>query len=109
MSRQRPLIVRQSEAGPNAANTGDYWFTVSGGNGETTLTSKMYRARWRAIRAARGFIAAIGDTPVTFSYWQGTTPTQEAEAAALGRKPRGTLRHVVERINQDDNLVKHVA
>lgn len=95
---KRSMVVRQSEAGPNAKNTGDYWFTVSMGNGETVLTSKMYRARWRAIRAARSFIAAIGDVEVVFTYWTGTTPTQEAEAAALGRPPRGRIRHVKERI-----------
>lgn len=102
MSR-RPIVVRQAEAGPNARNTGDdYWFTVSMGNGETVLTSKMYRQRWRAIRAARAFIAAVGDAAVTFSYWAGMTPTEEAEAAALGRPPRGKLRHVTERIRQGD-------
>lgn len=100
MTQRRPLVVRQKEAGPNSDRLGDYWFTVSAGNGETVLTSKMYRERWRAIRAARAFIASIGDTPVTFSHWSGTTPMQEAEAAALGRAPRGTIRHVVERIRQ---------
>ncbi|MCV7226088.1 hypothetical protein [Mycolicibacterium komossense] len=95
---KRPIVVRQSEAGPNANNVGDYWFTVSSGNGETTLTSKMYRERWRANRAARAFIASIGDTPVTFTRWEGYTPVQEAEALALGRKPRGKLTHVTERI-----------
>ncbi|GFG65793.1 hypothetical protein MKUB_32830 [Mycobacterium kubicae] len=93
----RPVVVRQSEAGPNASNTGDYWFTVSMGNGETVLTSKMYRARWLAKRAARAFIARI-EGEVTFTYWTGYTPVQEAEAAALGRKPRGKLQHVTERI-----------
>lgn len=39
----RPLYVRQNEAGPNASNTGDYWYTISTGNGEPILTSKMYR------------------------------------------------------------------
>lgn len=94
----RPLYVRQSEAGPNTNNVGDYWFTVAAGNSETILTSKMYRQRWRAIRAARAFIKSIAPAPVTFSYWSGFTPTQEAEAAALGRKPRGTLQHHTERI-----------
>lgn len=97
---RRPIYVRQSEAGPNAHNVGDYWFTVSMGNGEPILTSKMYRARWRAVRAARAFIARL-EGAVTFSYWAGTTPEQEAEAAALGRPPRGKLRHVVERIRHD--------
>lgn len=94
---KRPMYVRQDEAGPNARNTGDYWFTVSAGNGETVLASKMYRERWRAKRAARAFIDRI-DGEVTFTYWTGTTPMQEAEAAALGRTPRGTLRAVTERI-----------
>lgn len=97
MTAARPVIVRQGEAGPNADNVGDYWFTVAMGNGEPILTSKMYRARWRAVRAARAFISRI-DGAVTFTYWQGTTPDQEAEAAALGRPPRGKLRRVVERI-----------
>jgi hypothetical protein len=97
MTARRPVIVRQSEAGPNADNLGDYWFTVAMGNGETVLTSKMYRERWRAVRAARALIARIGGS-VTFTYWQGTTPMHEAESAALGRPPRGTIRYVVERI-----------
>lgn len=100
MSRRRPVIVRQREAGPNADNLGDFWFTVSTGNGETVLTSKMYRERWRAKRAARTFIARIAG-PVTFLHWAGTTPVQEAEAAALGRPPRGKSRYVVERIRHD--------
>lgn len=94
---KRPTVVRQSEAGPNAANVGDFWFTVAMGNGETVLTSKMYRERWRAKRAARAIIARLAG-PVTFTYWEGATPVQEAETAALGRKPRGTTRYVVERI-----------
>ena len=97
MTGQRPAVVRQLEAGPNADNLGDYWFTVSLGNGETMLTSKMYRDRWRAIRAARSAIARLAGE-VTFTYWTGFTPTQEAEARALGRTPRGKLEHVVERI-----------
>lgn len=92
------MIVKQCEAGPNASNTGDYWYIVKGGNGETVLTSKMYRNRWRAIRAARAFIASVG-TDVSFSYLKGSTPTHEAEAAALGKKPHGTLRHYTEWIN----------
>lgn len=104
--RRRPMIIRQGEAGPNADNVGDFWFTVAMGNGEKVLTSKMYRERWRAIRAARAFINALGDIPVTFQYLKGYTPMQEAEAAALGESPRGRLQHVVERINHDDNLVE---
>lgn len=100
------MIVRQDEAGPNAHNVGDFWFTVAMGNGEKVLTSKMYRERWRAIRAARAFIKAIGDTPVTFGYWQGYTPTQYAQAEAAGTEPRGQLQFVTERINHDDNLIE---
>lgn len=97
MTAQRPIVVRQSEAGPNANNVGDYWFTVSMGNGEKVLTSKMYRERWRAVRAARALIARLAG-PVTFMYWQGFTPVQHAEANALGRSPRGTQRFVTERL-----------
>ncbi|AKF14909.1 hypothetical protein KDW77_gp45 [Mycobacterium phage Pinnie] len=91
----RPLYVRQSEAGPNASNTGDYWYTVSTGNGEPILTSKMYRTRARAIRAARAFMRRTRG-PVTFSYWAGYTPTQQAERMAIGRQPRGQLQLVTE-------------
>ena len=93
----RPLYVRQSEAGPNAGNTGDHWYTVSTGNGEPILTSKMYRTRARAIRAARAFIARLSG-PVVFSYWKGATPTYEAERIALGRSTMGRLQWVQEKI-----------
>lgn len=93
---QRPLYVRQSEAGPNASQLGDYWYTVSTGNGEPILTSKMYRTRARAIRAAKAFIRRTNG-PLVFSYWTGTTPTHEAEAQALGRPSRGQLQLVTER------------
>lgn len=92
----RPLYVRQSEAGPNASNTGDYWYTISTGNGEPILTSKMYRTRARAIRAARAFIRRTNG-PVVFSWWTGFTPTHQAEREALGRLPRGNLQLVTER------------
>jgi hypothetical protein len=92
----RPLYVRQNEAGPNAGNTGDYWYTISAGNGEPILTSKMYRTRARAIRGARAIIDRLTG-PVTFSYWTGYTPEKQAEAMALGREPRGTLTLVTER------------
>lgn len=66
----RPLYVRQSEN-----LTGDFWYTVRGGNGENVLTSKMYRQRWRANRAARAFIKSIRPVRVHFAYWSGpTTP-----------------------------------
>lgn len=92
----RPLYVHQSEAGPNANNVGDYWYTVSTGNGEPILTSKMYRTRARAIRAARAFMRRTRG-PVVFSYWAGTTPTHQTERMAEGRQPRGTLRFITER------------
>lgn len=97
----RPIYVRQNEAGPNAGNTGDYWYSISMGNGEPILTSKMYRSRARAIRAARAFIARLSG-PVTFSYWTGYTPTHQAERMALGREPRGKLTLVTERYVVDD-------
>jgi len=101
---QRPLYVRQNEAGPNAGNTGDYWYTVSTGNGEPILTSKMYRNRQRAIRAARKYIRRIAG-PVVFSYWAGFTPTQHAEKVALGQLPRGQLKLVTERFGFPDDLI----
>lgn len=79
----RPIYVRQQEAGPNQSNVGDYWYTLSMGNGEKILTSKMYRTRSRAIRAARKFIARLHG-PVVFTYRTGTTPTRAAERLALG-------------------------
>lgn len=94
----RPLYVRQHEAGPNADNVGDYWYTVSGGNGETILTSKMYRTRARAIRAARAFITRIRGR-VVFMYWAGITPTHQTERMAQGRQPRGTLRFHTQEID----------
>lgn len=92
----RPLYVRQNEAGPNAAAVGDYWYTVSTGNGEPILTSKMYRTRARAIRGAKAFIRRTNG-PICFTYWTGFTPTHHAEALALGRQPRGQLQLVTER------------
>ncbi|QFG06050.1 hypothetical protein KDW75_gp48 [Mycobacterium phage Mercurio] len=105
----RPLYVRQNEAGPNASNTGDYWYTISTGNGEPILTSKMYRTRARAIRAARKFIERIAG-PVVFSYWAGITPTHQAERMALGREPSGRLRLVTEKIGfpTDGDLIADV-
>lgn len=102
MSAVRPLYVRQSEAGPNARNTGDYWYSISTGNGEPILTSKMYRTRARAIRAARRLIDRLAG-PVVFSYWTGITPTREAERMALGRGPAvGKLHQVIERFGFPD-------
>lgn len=97
MSQQRPMIVRQKED-YDEYGRGHYWFTVGGGNGETVLTSKMYRERWRAIRAARAFIAQVG-LAVTFRYWTGPTPEQWFTACERGLSC-GTNRVVAERINQ---------
>lgn len=63
---KRPVYVDQLENG-----RGDFWYTVRGGNGENVLTSKMYRDRWRAVRAARAFIALIAPAPVVFHHWCG--------------------------------------
>ena len=85
------------------------------GNGEKILTSKMYRTRARAIRAARKFIARLAG-PVLFTYWnwKGTTPTHEVELIALGRqypgKHRGKLEQITERIGfpGDGDLIADV-
>lgn len=100
----RPLYVRQSEAGPNATNTGDYWYTIATGNGEPILTSKMYRTRARAIRAARAFIARVSG-PVVFSYRKGITPTREAELMAIRGTgaSQGRLQLITERIGFPDD------
>lgn len=63
---KRPVYVNQHEN-----DRGDFWYTVRGGNGENVLTSKMYRERWRAVRAARAFIELIAPAPVVFHYWSG--------------------------------------
>ena len=94
----RPVIVRQKEE-LDENGYGHYWFTVAGGNGETVLTSKTYRERWRAIRAARAFINLVG-APVTFRYWTGPTPEQWFVARENDREPSGTTRVVTERIGQ---------
>ncbi|BBY78907.1 hypothetical protein H7I53_18150 [Mycolicibacterium pulveris] len=86
--KRRPIYVSQRE-NPR----GDFWYTVRGGNGENVLTSKMYRERWRAIRAARAFIASIAPAPVTFTYWTGPTPQAERDG-----RGRGRVEHHTERI-----------
>lgn len=109
----RPLYVRQSEAGPNARNLGDFWYSISTGNGEPILTSKMYQTRARAIRAARALIRRLAG-PVVFTYWKGTTPTREAELIALGSqypgRHRGKLEQATERIGfpTDGDLIGDV-
>lgn len=65
---RRPIYVSQLEN-----LQGDFWYTVRGGNAENVLTSKMYKKRWRAVRAARAFIESIDPAPVSFSWWAGPT------------------------------------
>ncbi|AQT78293.1 hypothetical protein B1R94_02155 [Mycolicibacterium litorale] len=81
---KRPIRIDQRENGQ-----GDYWYTLRGGNGANTTTSKMYDTRDGAKRAARGIIAAITPAPVVFQYWSGPT--------TVGG--RGELRLVTERLN----------
>lgn len=85
---KRPIRVIQREN-----RDGDFWYTVLGGNAENVLTSKMYPARWRAVRAARAFIASIAPAPVVFRYWSGPTPEIEKAGRA-----RGEVRLHTERI-----------
>lgn len=66
-------------------HTGDFWYTICAGNGETIATSKMYRRRWLATRAARRFIASIDPVPVTFRFWTGPTLQQDVAAFKRGR------------------------
>lgn len=66
---KRPQLVNQREN-----DTGDFWYTVRGGNGANELTSEMYPTRSNAIRAARRYIASIDPVPVRFSYWKGLLP-----------------------------------
>lgn len=105
----RPLYVRQREAGPNARNCGDYWYSISTGNGEPILTSKMYRTRARAIRAARGLIRRLSG-PVVFTYMKGVTPTREAELMAIRgtQASQGRVELVTERFGFDRDLIGDV-
>lgn len=77
----RRLRVDQKEN-----DQGEFWYTVDRGNASTMLTSEMYPTRSNAIRAARGFINAVGPVPVTFSYWKGP------------RTGPGKFQYIVERI-----------
>lgn len=85
---RRPIRVAQRESAG-----GDFWYTVLGGNSENVLTSKMYKARWRAVRAARAFIASVSPAPAVFTYWSG--PTLQAIQAG---NSRGKVQHHTERV-----------
>ncbi|CAA0129285.1 Uncharacterised protein [Mycolicibacterium vanbaalenii] len=90
MGLKRPHLVDQKE---NA--TGQFWYTVRGGNGANLLTSEMYPTRSNAIRAARRYIASIDPVPVRFTYWTGLTPVTLAGWHAPSPTAR---RQVTERI-----------
>lgn len=75
----RPITVDQRENG-----TGDFWFAVAAGNGETVLTSKMFSTRPRAKRAARAFIQSVTPAPVRFTFWSGPTPLVRASGRGRG-------------------------
>lgn len=66
---KRPIYVRQNES-----DDGQFWYTVDRGAASTMLTSETYPTRSNAIRAARGYIAAIDPVPVVFTYWVGLLP-----------------------------------
>lgn len=77
---KRPIYVSQREN-----DHGEFWYTVSAGNAEPVLTSKMYRKRWRAVRAAESFIASIAPAPVTFSWWTGPTHASIQAGTSRGK------------------------
>jgi hypothetical protein len=85
---KRPIYVSQREN-----LEGDFWYTVRGGNAENVLTSKMYKQRWRAVRAARAFIESVEPAPVSFSWWSGPT-----DAAVKSGTARGAIHHHTERL-----------
>jgi len=85
---RRPIYVSQRED-----TDGYFWYTVRGGNSENILTSKMYVERWRAIRAARAFIASVDPAPVHFMWWTG--PTFKSIQAGTAR---GSVEYHSERI-----------
>lgn len=77
---KRPITVEQREN-----DKGEYWYLVRAGNRETVLVSQTYRKRWRAVRAARAFIASIAPAPVEFRYVTGPTATAVQAGTARGR------------------------
>lgn len=68
---RKPLHVAQDEAEDDLGWERHYWYSVRAGNGEPVLTSKMYKKRSQAKRAALAFIASIDPVPVHFSWWSG--------------------------------------
>lgn len=67
----RPIYVRQHENHP-VERASTFWYTVSRGNGQPTLTSETYRERSKAIRAARRTISLFDpELKVQFTYWTG--------------------------------------
>lgn len=79
---RRPIYVRQNENSSNGRT--QYWYTVSRGNGQTTLTSETYTDRSGAIRAARGTIDLLcREMPVTFSYWAGRVGSAEMRTETI--------------------------
>lgn len=81
----RPVTVEQRE------DLGQFWFVVAAGNRETVLTSKTYRTRSRAKRAARAFIQSIAPAPVRFVFWSGPTPLVEASGRGRGTRRRHAI------------------
>lgn len=75
----RPIYVRQHENHP-VDGAATFWYTVSRGNGQPTLTSETFSARSKAIRAARATIVLFDpERVVEFTYWTGRFGAMSAQ------------------------------
>lgn len=80
---KRPIYVRQDENHPDGAPA-TFWYTISRGNAQPTLTSETYSERSGAVRGARGTLDLLSDRyTVVFSYWTGRVGEMELRTERL--------------------------